>query len=339
VCERESERVCADHCVNTVQCMCMYLVYVHTHMNMDILSPLDIIPVVAGAVSCTAAAPMSRIRLLLQTQGELVRNGVLERPYRGIIDCVRRTIRHDGVRALWRGNIAHILKVCVPTTTVSFAAAEAMRPYIGGQVTAESHGYAALLGANLLRGTIAGGVSLGLVYNIDYVYTRLATDIKPLNNKAVVGARRFLNIRDVYRQTWNTDGIKGFHRGFLMSIAGIMLYRGLYFGLFDFAKPILLDEHSSILSTFALGYGVTLTAGTAAYPMNVAVRRMMLTSAGGKPYRGGIDCLLYILKQEGIRGWYRGGFFTILTGLFGAAALATFDQAKARIAQRRNNNA
>jgi len=50
----------------------------------------------AAVTSKTCAAPLERVKLLMQNQGELLKSGRLEKPYRGIIDCVLRTFRYEG---------------------------------------------------------------------------------------------------------------------------------------------------------------------------------------------------------------------------------------------------
>jgi len=45
----------------------------------------------AAAVSKTSAAPIERVKLLLQNQGELMKQGRLDVKYNGIKDCVMRT--------------------------------------------------------------------------------------------------------------------------------------------------------------------------------------------------------------------------------------------------------
>ena len=47
-------------------------------------------------VSKTAAAPIDRVKILLQCQNEIVKAGRLSGPYKGIIDCVARTFRNEG---------------------------------------------------------------------------------------------------------------------------------------------------------------------------------------------------------------------------------------------------
>ena len=59
---------------------------------------------VAAGVSKTAAAPIERVKLLVQNQDEMIKQGRLDKPYTGVIDCVQRTLRTEGVIPFWRGN-------------------------------------------------------------------------------------------------------------------------------------------------------------------------------------------------------------------------------------------
>lgn len=54
------------------------------------------------------------------------------------------------------------------------------------------------------------------------------------------GERQFNGMIDVYKKTLATDGIAGLYRGFNISCVGIIVYRGLYFGLYDSLKPVVL---------------------------------------------------------------------------------------------------
>jgi solute carrier family 25 (adenine nucleotide translocator) protein 4/5/6/31 len=54
------------------------------------------------------------------------------------------------------------------------------------------------------------------------------------------GDRQFNGLVDVYRKTMATDGVAGLYRGFTISCVGIIVYRGLYFGMYDSIKPVLL---------------------------------------------------------------------------------------------------
>ena len=56
--------------------------------------------------------------------------------------------------------------------------------------------------------------------------------------------------------------LQGLYRGFTISCVGIFIYRGMYFGLYDSLKPILLGADASLMWSFLLGWGVTIFSGT-----------------------------------------------------------------------------
>ncbi|KAJ0985461.1 hypothetical protein J5N97_003817 [Dioscorea zingiberensis] len=74
----------------------------------------------AAVVAKSAAAPVERVKLLLQNQKEMLKRGYLAKPYRGIGDCSRRVLFEEGVRAFWRGNQANVIRY-FPTQAFNFA--------------------------------------------------------------------------------------------------------------------------------------------------------------------------------------------------------------------------
>ena len=65
---------------------------------------------VSAAVSKTAAAPIERVKLLIQNQDEMIKAGRLSEPYKGIGECFGRTIKEEGFGSLWRGNTANVIR-------------------------------------------------------------------------------------------------------------------------------------------------------------------------------------------------------------------------------------
>lgn len=90
---------------------------------------------------------------------------------------------------------------------------------------------------NLASGGAAGASSLLFVYSLDYARTRLANDAKAAKKG---GERQFNGLIDVYKKTLKSDGIAGLYRGFSISCVGIIVYRGIYFGMYDSLKPVVL---------------------------------------------------------------------------------------------------
>lgn len=74
----------------------------------------------AAVISKSAAAPIERVKLLLQNQGELLKRRQLKRPYMGLADCFRRVLREEGLLSFWRGNQANVIRY-FPTQVIYFS--------------------------------------------------------------------------------------------------------------------------------------------------------------------------------------------------------------------------
>jgi len=277
---------------------------------------------VSAAVSKTAAAPIERVKLLIQNQDEMLKSGRLDRKYDGIAECFRRTTRDEGVAALWRGNTANVIRY-FPTQALNFAFRDTYKKMFAYKK--ERDGYAKWMAGNLASGGMAGATSLLFVYSLDYARTRLGNDMK---NSKGGGERQFNGLVDVYKKTLASDGIAGLYRGFGPSVLGIIVYRGLYFGMYDSIKPVLLvgPLEGNFLASFLLGWTVTTGAGVASYPLDTIRRRMMMTSGEAVKYKSSMDAARQIVAKEGVKSLFKGAAANILRGVAGAGVLSIYDQ-------------
>eukprot|EP00271_Cylindrocystis_brebissonii_P014230 TRINITY_DN35516_c0_g1_i1.p2 TRINITY_DN35516_c0_g1~~TRINITY_DN35516_c0_g1_i1.p2 ORF type:complete len:380 (+),score=78.26 TRINITY_DN35516_c0_g1_i1:117-1256(+) len=278
---------------------------------------------VSAAVSKTAAAPIERVKLLIQNQDEMIKQGRLDRPYKGIGECFARTVKDEGIIALWRGNTANVIRY-FPTQALNFAFKDYFKKLFGYKK--DKDGYWKWFAGNLASGGAAGAASLMFVYSLDYARTRLANDAK--SSKKGGGERQFNGLLDVYRKTLASDGVAGLYRGFTISCVGIIVYRGLYFGLYDSLKPVLLvgNLEGNFLASFFLGWGITIGAGLASYPIDTVRRRMMMTSGQAVKYKSSFDAFSQILAKEGVMSLFKGAGANILRAVAGAGVLAGYDQ-------------
>merc|ERR1711860_480188 len=205
----------------------------------------------AAVISKTAAAPIERIKLLVQNQDEMIKAGRLSEPYKGVIDCTVKTFKSEGLLPFWRGNLANCLRY-FPTQALNLAFKDTIKAAFKSN---PNEGYTMKFTKNIFSGGAAGAMSLCFVYSLDYARTRLANDNKSAGKG---GERQFNGLIDVYR--------------------------GFYFGLYDSLKPILLGNDSSLLLSFALGYTVTVSSGLLSYPIDTIRRRMMMTSGQAVKY-------------------------------------------------------
>ncbi|GLI59946.1 hypothetical protein VaNZ11_001998 [Volvox africanus] len=178
----------------------------------------------SSSLFTTLFYPLHRVKILLQTQDSnpLITSGQVRR-YR-VMTAVPRLAREGGVRELWRGNGAYMLRH-VPSTTLSFAFKDAVLrtlPHYGGY---EDLGRAALV--NLAAGFIGGTAALFLVYPLDFATIRMASELRH--------SKKGLGVMDTLNSAQRSGGLAALYRGFGVSAAAIGAYKALYFGLYDTA--------------------------------------------------------------------------------------------------------
>ncbi len=238
---------------------------------------------------------------------------------------------YTGLLPFWRGNLANCIRY-FPTQALNFAFKDKIKALFK---PSKQDSYASSFAKNIASGGAAGAMSLCFVYSLDYARTRLANDAKS-GKKG--GERQFNGLVDVYRKTLKSDGFVGLYRGFVISCVGIIVYRGCYFGFYDTLKPIVLGENAGVLSSFLLGYGVTVSAGLVSYPIDTIRRRMMMTSGEAVKYKGSFDCFIQIARKEGAMSLMKGAGANILRGVAGAGVLSGFDKFKSLYIQWRTSS-
>merc|ERR1712180_234391 len=129
---------------------------------------------VAAMVSKTAAAPIERVKLLVQNQDEMIKQGKLSEPYKGVVDCVKRTAAAEGILPFWRGNLANCIRY-FPTQALNFAFKDKIKSIFK---QSKSDPYSVNFAKNIASGGVAGAMSLCFVYSLDFARTKLANDAK-----------------------------------------------------------------------------------------------------------------------------------------------------------------
>lgn len=280
----------------------------------------------AAAISKTAVAPIERVKMLLQTQDSNpdIQSGKVQR-YTGIVNCFSRVSREQGFSSLWRGNLANVIRY-FPTQAFNFAFKDSFKRMFPKADPKKDK--MRFFWTNLASGGLAGAASLLIVYPLDFARTRLAADVGKGN------AREFTGLVDCLKKISGRTGFFSLYQGFGVSVQGIIVYRGAYFGLYDTAKGLLFENEkkASILYKWAIAQTVTAVSGFASYPFDTVRRRMMMmsgrTNKADIQYTGTIDCFSKIFKKEGIRGFFKGAWSNVIRGAGGAFVLVIYDEVK-----------
>jgi len=273
---------------------------------------------ISAAVSKTVVAPLERVKMLLQIQ-DAHKGIAADQRYKGVVDCFSRVYREQGFLSYWRGNVVNVIRY-FPTQALNFAFKDKYKQIFMAGVTPDQ--FWKFFAANLASGGAAGATSLAIVYPLDFARTRLGADV----GKSAA-EREFKGLADCIVKSFKADGVvRGLYPGFISSVQGIIIYRAVYFGAYDTAKQFAGDN-PSILTRFGIAQTVAAGSVTLAYPFDTVRRRLMMMSGEQeKMYKGTMDCWQKIMKDEGMKGFFKGNFTNVLRSIGCALVLVGYDE-------------
>ena len=272
---------------------------------------------ISGAVAKTVTAPLEAIKLKLQ---------YTEDDDEGALDCARRILEREGWRGFYRGNLANVLRY-FPTQAFNFAFKDKIRRLMP-KVDRKKHPWRAFA-VNIVSGGIAGAGSLILVYPLDTARTQL---LICTNDD---GSPKYANIVEFFRD-WNGD-VRKLYEGYVVSVAGIIPFRAIYFIVNDTLRAILpwiRDEGlKGLVSKFTCAQAAALCAAYASFPFDTVRRRLQVDAQrplGERRYKGSLDCLKKVYRVEGVRALFRGAGYNAVRTVTSALALVAYGELKKR---------
>ena len=272
---------------------------------------------ISGAVAKTVTAPLEAIKLKLQ---------YTEDDDEGALDCARRILEREGWRGFYRGNLANVLRY-FPTQAFNFAFKDKIKRLMP-KVDRKKHPWRAFA-VNIVSGGIAGAGSLVLVYPLDTARTQL---LICTNDD---GSPKYANMVEFFRD-WNGD-VRKLYEGYVVSVAGIIPFRAIYFIVNDTLRAILpwiRDEGlKGLVSKFTCAQAAALCAAYASYPFDTVRRRLQVDAQrplGERRYKGNLDCLKKVYRVEGVRALFRGAGYNAVRTVTSALALVAYGELKKR---------
>lgn len=272
---------------------------------------------VAGCIAKTATAPIERVKLLIQTQASNPRivSGEVA-AYSGTVGTLRRIVREQGARSLWRGNVPNCIRF-FPTQAFNFCLKDRIK-----RSMPKYDSMSKKLAVNVGAGAVAGAGSLVFVYPLDFARTRLAADV----GKDGVN-REFKGLYDCLAGTMRRGGPLAVYQGFMTSLVMFSFYRGLYFGLYDTARDATGAEHPAL--KWGIAVTTTATAGLPVYPLDTIRRAQMMAAGNVQGQSGAVSfraAATKIYSEAGTRGFYVGCVPNIARGMGGSVVLVLYDE-------------
>ncbi|CAM9862160.1 unnamed protein product [Chrysoparadoxa australica] len=240
----------------------------------------------AGAVSRTVTAPVDRLKVLMQTGTQ-----------RGTIASGMKAIYYEGGwRGFWNGNGANVIKI-MPENSIRLFTYEVSKRWLCEDVDDVT------MKERFAAGAIAGTVSTAVIYPLEITKTRLAL------------ARRgaYKGIGDCLMQISRTDGFTALYRGLNASILGIIPYSGVDLAMFYTLRQQWMNAHPEaeegpgVLVLLSFGAFSSTCGQLVAYPLQLVRTKLQAQGHPNVPrYAGMLDCFTSTLKEQGMKGLYRG---------------------------------
>eukprot|EP00210_Caulerpa_lentillifera_P004938 g4712.t1 len=253
----------------------------------------------AGAASKTFTAPFARLTILYQTHG-FASLGHIPR----LDVAFTHVIQKEGLRSLWKGNLATILHR-IPYSASSFLVYEESLLALQAILPKEENIHSGKRDVlrRFLAGALASSCSTTLAYPIDLVRTRLA----------VQTSYYYKGVWDVLRRTYIEENVFGLYKGLGGSLVQVVPNVAVNLTAYETLRSYWLARHPCQTSPDLLGSVVCggisgLISSTITYPIDLIRRRMQLQGIGGtsKTYTSYSDAIRKTWKSGGFRGFFIG---------------------------------
>ncbi|KAM7372087.1 hypothetical protein PAMP_009282 [Pampus punctatissimus] len=259
----------------------------------------------AGMITRALVSPFDVIKIRFQLQIEHVSSLRREGRYWGLFQAYRRIHTEEGLFAFWKGHIpAQLLSMCFGA--VQFASFECLTEMVHEMTSYDSQ----TAGAHFVCGGFSACFATVVCQPLDTLRTRFAAQGEP---------KVYRNLRHAVSTMCRSEGVLTFYRGLSPTLVAVFPYAGLQFFSYNVFKKLLdpppkVANSGGNLRNLVCGSGAGMISKTITYPFDLFKKRLQV---GGfeearvhfgqvRRYRGLVDCVIQIAKEEGIRGFFKG---------------------------------
>lgn len=174
----------------------------------------------------------------------------------------------------------------------------------------------------MLIGGLAGNCTMIIVYPLDFARTRLGVDVEKN------GKKEFSSLSNCFKSIYQTNGVRGLYQGLGMTLFSNFTYRGMFFGFFDAGKKLIKDyDQLNLFYKFLFAQLVSGSSEVINYPTDTIRRSMMMNSGLKKKiYDNTFICIREIYRMDGIKGFYKGCFSSLIRSTSSSLILILYDE-------------
>lgn len=124
-----------------------------------------------------------------------------------------------------------------------------------------------------------------------------------------------------FTDAYQTGGVRGLYKGYAITVLGVTPYLGLQFFVYEKLKIDVRAHYKKrnkqvgAVEKLLCGATAGIVAQTVTFPLDTLKRRIQTVDviSGGHKYTGIVDCLIRIIRHEGvIKGLFRGAGVNVL---------------------------
>ncbi|XP_034688425.1 mitoferrin-like [Vitis riparia] len=171
----------------------------------------------------------------------------------------------------------------------------------------------------MVAGSIAGCVEHMAMFPVDTIKTHMQV-LGPCPIKSV-------SLSHALRSILKTEGPSGLYRGIGAMGLGAGPAHAVYFSIYEIFKKSLSGGNPNNSAAHAIsGVFATVASDAVFTPMDMVKQRLQLSSS---PYKGVLDCVTRVLREEGFKAFYASYRTTVLMNApFTAVHFSTYEAAK-----------
>lgn len=230
---------------------------------------------VSAMVARTFTAPLELQKL--QMQNNYIKN-----------NSIKHVLKNEGFRHLWKGNMTNCIRV-FPQYAINFMCFEKFKHFY-------SNIYENPVYIHLSAGASSGIISMTATYPLETARTHLSLQKNHEKYSSLKNVFQKLSMRELYA-------------GLRMSMFGFAPWNAINFASYNKYK-LIFQDYEEYKNTYKLLCGgfAGMTAITVTYPTDLIRKRLQMQSFSNDVprYNGIIDCVIKILRSEGLLGLYRG---------------------------------
>lgn len=291
----------------------------------------------------TIVGPLDRVKILFQTSNPQFAKYTGH--WLGLVRAIRDINSSDGIRGLFRGHSATLLRI-FPYAGIKFLAYDRYRAILIPNKQHET------IWLRYITGSLAGVTSVFFAYPLEVIRVRLAFETKADSKSSlsrifkqiyheqppqpqITGNGPIAAAETVVHKAVPASGLINFYRGFTPSVLGMLQYAGTGFLVHDsigdlFRRKsiaqytLMRPEEAALLdepndgkryrrpqlragAELASGGVAGLVSQTASYPLEIIRRRMQVGGAVGDGHRLGMgETAKRVFMERGWRGFFVG---------------------------------